>query len=232
MPAAMSHLWCDIWQEGYRHAVAIAAARIRFPGNPWPKGHGIKKVKWSAVLEPEGLRFHLHLESEDYYEDDDRDDEDEPDDNWKSRGVWGNFHSCTLSSTMWGAERAATGESAGGFLVAKPGEPIDLEKLEGKTFAVDPVEGNTLGSDVDVNALKFGIYLLGHDSVCDHKITFVKHHGPRTYDVHWRARIALTYTGNNNLDHSLEATLPRLRLDASSCRTWMARRQSRSCRLL
>lgn len=194
--------------------MAIAGARIRFPGNPWPKGHGIKKAKWSAVLGPDGLRFHLHLESEDYDKDDDRDDEDEPASDWGARAVWGNYHSCTLSSTMWSDEGNIAGRAPGGFLVAKPGKPIDLESLEGKTFRVDRIKGDTLTDDIDVEDLKFGIYLLGHDSVCDHKITFVKRRARRTYDVRWRARVALTYAGSYDLDHSLEATLPRLRLDA------------------
>lgn len=96
---------------------------------------------------------------------------------------------------------------------AKPGKPIDLEKLEGKTFRVDRIKGDTLPDDVEED-LAFGIYLLGHDSVCDHKITFVKRRGRRTYDLRWRARVALTYVGNYNLKHSLEATLPGMRLDA------------------
>lgn len=193
--------------------MAIAGARIKFPGNPWPKGHGIKKAKWSAVLGLDGLRFHLHLESEEYDKDDERDDEDKPRGDWKSRRVWGNYHSCTLSSTMWAAERSIDGGAPGGFLVAKPGKPIDLEKLEGKTFRVDRIKGDTLPDDVEED-LAFGIYLLGHDSVCDHKITFVKRRGRRTYDLRWRARVALTYVGNYNLKHSLEATLPGMRLDA------------------
>ena len=36
---------------------------------------------------------------------------------------------------------------------------------------------------------------------------------PGTYDLRWRARVELTYAGNYDLDHSLDATLPGLRLD-------------------
>jgi hypothetical protein len=196
--------------------VAIAGARIRFPGNPWPKGHGLTKVEWSAVLAPDGLWFHLHLESEDYNKDDDREDEDEAATDWQSRGAWNNYHACTLSSTKWAAERTTGGSAPGGFLVARPGRPIDLDKLEGKTFRVDPIKGDSIPDDVDLEDLTFGIYLLGHDSVCDHGISFVRRRARRTYDVRWRARVALTYAGSYDLDHSLEATLPRARLDSIS----------------
>jgi hypothetical protein len=185
--------------------MAIAGARIRFPGNPWPKGHGVAAAAWTAALSAEGLRFHLHLRSEDYDADDDRDDAREPASDWKARIVWNNYHACTLSSTQWGHP---------GFLVATPGTPIDLEKLAGKTLRVDRVDGDELPAELDHDDFAFGIYLLGHDSVADHRIRFVKRRGPATYDVHWRARVALTYAGDTALAHRLEATLPKLRLGA------------------
>ena len=180
--------------------MAAGGGRIKFPGNPWPRGHEIKKAKWTAELTPEGLRFHFHVETRDYDAEDDREDEGDIDDDWKARGAWTNYHSCTLSSTMWGHP---------GFVVATPGKPIDLEKLEGKTFRVDRVVGKTL-KGVDLDDLKFGIYLLGHDSVCEHRIRFVKRRGPGTYDIAWRARIALTYVGKLELAHSLVLDLPKL----------------------
>jgi hypothetical protein len=182
--------------------MAIAGARIRFPGNPWPKGHGIKRAVWTGALSAEGLRFHLHVESDDYDKEDDREDDDIVDDSWRSRDVWGNYHSCQLSSTKWGHP---------GFLVATPGQPIDLDKLAGCTFRVDPVDGDELPDELDDDGA-FAIYLLGHDSVCDHRIRFVTRRGPDTYDLDWRARIALTYGGSTALDYRLEATVPRLKL--------------------
>jgi len=178
--------------------------RIKFPGNPWPKGHPIKKAKWSASLSEEGLRFHFHVESRDYDLGDKRpyrDEEEDMDDDWKARIVWNNYHSCILSSTYWGHP---------GFLVAAPGNPLDLERLEGKTFRVDRTKGDKLGQEYDREELSFGIYLLGHDAVCDHRIRFVKRRGPATYDIHWRARIALTYSGKQTLAHELDLVLPKL----------------------
>lgn len=182
----------------------IAGARIKFFGNPWPTGHAVEEAKWTAELGPDGLRFHLHVVSAAYDAEDDREDLDEDRPAWRSRIVWTNYDACKLSSTKWGDD---------GFLVATPGKPIDLERLAGKTFRVDPMAGDEIPDDFELDDLKFKIYLLGHDSVCDHRIRFVKRRGPRSYDIRWRARIALTYTGATALAHRLEATLPKLRLD-------------------
>jgi hypothetical protein len=181
----------------------IPGARIKFAGNPWPKGHPIAAAAWTAVLTREGLRFDLHVESAEYRAEDDREDTREQSGDWKARNVWNNYHRCTLSSTKWENQ---------GFLAASPGDPIDLGRLEGGGFHVDPVEGNELPPDVELEDLAFGIYLLGHDAVADHRIRFVKRRGPLTYDLHWRARIALVYAGENRFAHRLDATLPKLRL--------------------
>jgi hypothetical protein len=183
----------------------IRGARIKFPGNPWPKGHPIAAATWTAVLAPDGLRFHLHVESADYNAEDDRDDRDESESAWTARNVWNNYHSCFLSSTKWANQ---------GFLVATPGAPIDLGRLEGKTFRVDEFDGDEVPVDLEPEDMAFGIYLLGHDRVADHRIRFVKRRGPRTYDLRWRARIALAYVGDFTLAHRLDATLPRLSLAA------------------
>ncbi len=180
--------------------------RITFPGNPWPKGHAIAEAAWTAELTQEGLRFHLHLVSANYAAEDRKRDEDEDEadvGDWKSKIVWTNYHRCSLSSTKWGNA---------GFLVATPGKPIDIEKLAGVTFTVDPMKGAAIADDVELDELAFHIYLLGHDSVTDHEIGFTRRRGPSTYDVSWNARIALTYTRNTKLKYSLAATLPKLTL--------------------
>jgi len=182
--------------------MGLAGARIKFPGNPWPRGHRVEAAEWTAVLDPEGLHFHLHLVSEAYDAEDDREDE-ELDDDWKARIVWTNYHRCSLSSTKWGSR---------GFLVATPGKPIDLDRLEGKTFRVDRVQGDELPAEIQEEPA-FNIYLLGHDSVADHRIRFVKRRGSLAYDVTWKARIALTYAGSSALVRRLDATIPKLRLE-------------------
>jgi hypothetical protein len=177
-------------------------ARIEFPGNPWPKGHPITAAAWTAQLGSEGLRFHLHVESAEYSAEGDGDDLGERDD-WTARIVWNNYHRCTLSSTEWGHP---------GFLVATPGAPIDLDRLEGVTFRVDPIDGDELPKGATIFDRAFGIYLLGHDAAADHDIQFEKRRGPLTYDLRWRARVALAYAGQRTLAYRLDATLPDLRL--------------------
>lgn len=185
--------------------MSIPGARIWFRGNPWPAGHGVKRAVWTGVLGADGLRFHFHVASDDYDADDDREQTREPDDDWKARIVWTNYGGCTLSSTKWGNP---------GFLVARPGKPIDLDKLAGKTLRVDPIEGDALDEDQDLEELAFGMYLLGHDTAVDHRIRLVRRIGPWAYDLAWRARIALTYAGDHDLEHTLRIELPKLRLDS------------------
>jgi hypothetical protein len=168
----------------------------------------VKRAKWTAVLEPAGLRFHLHLESAAYDAEDDDEDEDEDAMDWESRIVWTNYNRCSLSSTKWGHA---------GFLAAAPGKPIDLEKLAGKTFRVDRMTG-AIDEDIEPTDLAFGIYLLGHDAVANHRIAFGTRRGRRTYDVRWRADIALAYTGNYKLKHALDATLTKLSLEKIAIR--------------
>jgi len=181
----------------------LAGGRIKFVGNPWPRGHAIAAAEWTAVLTLEGLRFDFHIQSAEYRAEDDREDRREPRSDWTARAAWNNYHRCTLSSTKWENQ---------GFLAATPGDPIDLDGLEGEGFHVDAVEGDELPPDVELEDLAFGIYLLGHDAVADHRIRFVRRRGPRTYDLRWRARIALVYAGENTFAHRLDASLPRLRL--------------------
>ena len=182
--------------------MAASGGRIFFPGNPWPAGHALKTAKWTAELGADGLRFHFDLESKNYYAEDDRED-DELDNDWKARIAWGNYHRCRLSSTFWGHQ---------GILVTKPGKPLDLEKLEGKTLRADRVVNKRLPETYEREELAFGLYLLGHDTACDHRIRFAKRRGPSTYDIEWRGRIALTYIGQTEPKYSFRVVLPRLSL--------------------
>lgn len=169
--------------------------RIYFPGNPWPNGHAINELVWSARLEPDsGIWFDLHLESEDYDADDDNaeddDDEAESDSSWYSKVVWNNYHSCILSSTNWGHS---------GFLVGTKQSPIDFAAISQRTFACDP-----LPPSEEVFKRAFGIYLLGHDGAAEHKIHFTpKDRG--LFELDWRGKIALEYIGSDTFDHEFHA---------------------------
>lgn len=166
--------------------------RILFPGNPWPRGHNIKKFEWSAELTEEGdIWCHLHLESDDYSaEDTDAGNDSESDDttNWQSKVVWNNYHACILSSTYW---------DQAGFLIGSGETPLAIESMHEQTFSVDPMP-----FDVEQDPC-FGIYCQGHDTVAGHEITFLR--TAEGWTVDWLAMIALTYLGATEFEHQLVA---------------------------
>src|SRR5262249_44101439 len=133
----------------------FSSGTITFKGNPWPDGHGIKTFVWSGRLFSDRVTFDFDLRSVDYDDDDDAEEEEEEEDDdrgdWGAKIVWTNYHACTLSS----------GDSEG-FVVGTEKRPVDLDALDGQSFRVDrlPLAGKPC----------FATYLLGHDSVADHKV--------------------------------------------------------------
>lgn len=176
--------------------------RIYFKDNPYPGGHAVKKFSWSAKMDPEaGLFFHFHLETDDYYaEDESEEEEDDTVADWQSKSVWGNYHSCTLSSTAHGNT---------GIRVAAPGEKFDFGGWETLQLAADTFP---LPDDWEYDDLNFSIYLLGHDSVADHHIRIERQTG-NTFHLHWTGKIALTYGGDDEFKYSFEARLGNITFD-------------------
>ncbi|RKS09104.1 hypothetical protein DFP74_4833 [Nocardiopsis sp. Huas11] len=166
--------------------------RIWFLGNPWPDGHRIRAFTWGGQLDPEaGLRFAFELTSEDYDADDapehqteDEDDDDGPED-FASRPVWQNYHRCRITPSR-------------GFVVGTPDEPLDFGRIAGRTFRVDRLEDVAALEDDDA---AFHVYLLGHDSVADHRVRFAAGGSPLTFALAWDGRIALTYIGEEEFRH-------------------------------
>jgi hypothetical protein len=175
----------------------MSERRIVFSGNPWPEGHPIEEFAWTARIENGDLWFDLHLRSADYdseREIADEEDEDEKDSDWEAPIVWNNYHRCTLSSTFWG--------EGGGFRVCRA-DSFSLAWLDGKVFTIDPTEGEIEDDD----ELSFHIYLLGHDSVANHRIEFRRIGDSGVFDIVWTGDIALSYTGNYTLEHRFEAII-------------------------
>ncbi|NOU70290.1 hypothetical protein GC098_02360 [Paenibacillus sp. LMG 31458] len=168
--------------------------KITFKDNPWKAGHRILNFIWSGHINEDGLWFDFHLESADYDEEnnelDSQDDEEVSD--WQAKIVWNNYHNCTLSSTYWG--------EASGFQVGKELNQFDIRKLGSKVYDVDPL------SKYDFDNPSFNIYLLGHDSVAEHRIHFSENELNK-FDIKWEGKIALTYAGQNEFLHSFEANL-------------------------
>ncbi|MGG3803557.1 hypothetical protein [Metabacillus fastidiosus] len=182
--------------------------RIYFVDNPWPDGHPIINFEWSAHFKYKkedelagemGLYFDLHLETADYYKEDDE-NEDEDDDNdeavsdWKSKIVWNNYHSCTLSSTEWDNK---------GFLVGSDKAPFNPETLDGKEFRIDFLSKDEQ-EDLDLDLTAFDVYLLGHDAAAFHTIKFTKIEGS-TYQIDWKGKLALAYVADYEFRYDFHA---------------------------
>jgi len=153
--------------------------RIVFPGSPWPDGHAITELEWSARLDPAaGLWFDLHVRSEKYPWTDAEADPDQ--DAWSQPIAWNNYGRCTLSSTAWGHR---------GFLAGTPSRPATFAGPV--SFIVDDVAGPDAEPEEE-DDFAFGIYLHGHDSTAHHRITLTPA-GPAAADLEWHGRVALRY---------------------------------------
>ena len=174
--------------------------RIYFLDNPYPNGHQIKEFVWSGRLdESEKLWFDFHLETDDYYAEDETGDLDEPESDWKAKSVWGNYHNCTISSTYWG--------ELGGIRIDNSVNKFHFDNLLQTELSVDtlPIEDN-----FDYEGLAFHIYLLGHDSCADHKLKFSKN---ENYDIEWTGKIALTYGGDYEFKYEFIGIIQNIKFD-------------------
>lgn len=168
--------------------------RIFFPGNPWPEGHRIREFTWSGRLVPEsGLWFDLELVSADY---DEEREGDEGSGDWKATSVWGNYHACNLGSGDGQGVRVGTRE-----------RPFDITTGGTTPLIADPPGVQREGYPA------FAIYLLGHDKVADHRIQFSPPIGGDVAlrSIEWRAKVALTYAGDDEYRHELLAHIDPVR---------------------
>lgn len=173
-------------------------SKIYFLNNPYPNGHKIVTFKWSGRIdEDESLWFDFHLKTENYHADDDHesDEEEENLSDWDSKIVWGNYHTCTLSSTYWGGQR--------GIRVDKPGEKLDFDAIVKNDLFSNDLPTNHNFDDDD---FAFNIYLLGHDSCAGHRIQFSKT-DHRHYNITWTGKIALTYSGDDEFSYDFKAQI-------------------------
>ena len=170
--------------------------RIYFKDNPYPKGHLIKEFKWSARIYPEdGLWLDFHLISDNYYAEDEGYDEEEDLPNWDAKIVWSNYHSCSISSTKW---------DMGGILVGTAEKKFNFGEMDDLFFHADKLP-RPEDWDYEVD-LAFGIYLLGHDDCADHQISIKKNEEGK-FDIEWKGKIALTYSGDNEFKHEFYASI-------------------------
>jgi hypothetical protein len=173
--------------------------RIWFHGNPWPDGHRIVEASWTGRLDGTGqLWFDLSLKTAHYDDEYEPADSTDDEDAWGSPIVWNNYHACRLSSTS---------DDATGLLAAAPGRPFSLTEPRPQRLTADPLPL----ADPDAPPA-FHVYLLGHDSVADHDITFTRQDGGG-YHIEWTGRVALTYAGDEEFRYAFRAEIHNLTLE-------------------
>ena len=169
--------------------------RIWFAGNPWPEGHPIKVICWTAEVREGVVWMSIHLESADYYSERDIDDDGVVyASDWQAPIVWANYHSCTISCTQW---------HRGGWQVC-PVEKFSLDFLNGYEANVDPLPDS---AEKDFDDLAFHIYLLGHDAVAGHRIRFTRRGDSDRFDIEWSGKIANAYAGDYDYRHDFRAVI-------------------------
>ena len=175
--------------------------RIFFMGNPWPEGHAIKEFRWTAHRRGPEIWFGLHLESADYYAERGIEDDESMNyaSDWQAPIVWGNYHSCIISSDEW---------HQGGFPVFLAAE-FNAERIDGLSCQVDSLPR---GLREGYESRAFHIYLLVHDSVVDHQIDFSRISGTDCFDIVWKGRIALSYAGDFEPKYSFRAEIEGVKL--------------------
>jgi len=192
--------------------VLTSEDRIWFVGNPWPAGHRIAELAWEGWLDPTGeVRFGFFLESVYYLAEDPPGAPDkEPGATFTpSRSVWDNYGECTI-------------RTGSGFVVGTSKQPLDFAALAEREFLVDPLDGL---SEPDDEA--FTVYLLGHDSIADHRIRFPVRHADFRFGLEWTGRAALTYVGDTEYRYAFRVragdvpfrgfAVPRMMDDDAAC---------------
>lgn len=196
--------------------------RIYFLGNPYPKGHTLEEFLWSGrIEEDESMWFDFHLKTDPYYAEEagkdkyneEVDDDDESKSNWESKGMWGNYVQCTMSSTRWGDQ---------GIQINKT-----TSKAVFNDFIKEPLLAHTFPLDhFNCNEVAFGIYLLGHDSCANHKIK-IKETAKNKFEIEWSGKIAETYYGSFEFNHDFSLHLQDIEFDGFHYpKTWSLEKAS------
>lgn len=180
--------------------------RIWFPGNPWPEGHKITSCTWSGHIQPgRGLSLFFEIKTEEYYAADGThivEDESEGVSEWASKVGWNNYGSCWIGPSQTSFNP--------GILVSDGTKPFDLTRDE-YVFTADPLP---VDWETFLARQAFGIYLLGHDAVADHRIHLRKNSADGSYALDWSGKIARAYVGKESFDHRFQARVAGVRFDA------------------
>jgi len=160
----------------------------------------------TAIGERPAMALDFELVTADYNEEHQSDRDAIRPNDWASKIVWNNYGSCAITPS-------ATSNFPG---IAVSGErtPFVFDQDE-YLFTVDPLPIDDR-TTYPAHAA-FGIYLLGHDAVADHRIHLHDRQPGGSYTVDWTGRIALTYAGDGDgFAYAFRAHAKGVRLDAIS----------------
>ncbi len=180
--------------------------KIYFTNSPFINGHKIVDFIWSMHLD-ENLKLwlDLHLESDNYDEEEEYQDEREiienTTDEYSEKSLWINYNQCIISSTYWNNK---------GIDLNLFDEVIDLDNFISSPFVVDPLP---VDLEKEEN-LAFGIAMLGNDTCADHEILFLKPFDATEigiYDIKWKGKVANTHLGENSFDYEFYVYMKSIR---------------------
>jgi len=184
--------------------------RIWFKNNPWPDGHAIEDVKFYGVLKADCILLYLSIKSEQYYtkegfetahekalaHDDDCYESGITDD-WQLYGGWLNYHACHIQPNNY-------------VVLGDTETPFAMSKLSGLTLNLDdPPPRDKNWGGISFDDLSFHCYVLGHDAVGHHNISFklAQEGAPNHYDVDWVGKVALAYMGDDEFKYDFKIKL-------------------------
>ena len=178
--------------------------KIYFSNSPFVNGHKVVDFVWNARLDENyNIIMDLHLESDQYDEEEEYEDIIEEIDNVSDetteKSLWINYDHCIVSSTFWNNK---------GIRIETDLEKLNFNNLNNKTFYLD-----TLPVDVTIpeNDFTFGVSMLGKDTIANHEITFIDTEEFGVFDIKWKAKVANTYLGEQTFDYDFYTYMKRIK---------------------
>lgn len=178
--------------------------KIYFSNSPFINGHKVVDFVWNARLDKNfNIVMDLHLESDQYDEEEEYEDIIEEIDNVSDetteKSLWINYDHCVLSSTFW---------SNKGIPIDVTAAPLDFKLLNNQTLYIDtlPVDLNQPEED-----FAFGISMLGKDIPANHEITFIETEDLGVFDIKWKGKVANVNLGEETFEYDFYTYMKRIK---------------------
>lgn len=178
--------------------------KIYFSNSPYTNGHKVVDFVWNARLDEDfKLRFDLHLESDQYDEEDEYTDVIEDIDDISvettEKSLWINYDHCIISSSFWENK---------GIAINTEKSKLDFKDLNNTTFLLDPLPVNLSQEESEY---AFGISMLGKDIIADNELTFIDTEEFGVFDIKWKAKVANVYLGESSFDYDFYTYMKNIR---------------------